>query len=105
DKPEDLKDVRGQVIARRALEIAAAGAHHVLLIGPPGCGKSMLARRLPGLLPPLEQSEALVVTRLHSASGLRPPGRGLMRIRPFRAPHHSLSRAGLVARGNPPRPG
>jgi len=105
DANEDLSDVRGQAVARRALEIAAAGGHHVLLIGPPGCGKSMLARRLPGLLPPLEPSEALVVTRLHSATGLRPPGRGLMRSRPFRAPHHSLSRAGLVGGGNPPRPG
>jgi len=105
ERDEDLADVRGQPIARRALEIAAAGGHHVLLVGPPGCGKSMLARRLPGLLPPLEHSEALVVTRLHSASGLRPPGRGLMRTRPFRAPHHSVSRAGLVGGGNPPRPG
>ena len=105
EKVEDLADVRGQAVARRALEIAAAGAHHVLLIGPPGCGKSMLARRLPGLLPPLEPSEALVVTRLHSASGLRAPGRGLMRVRPFRSPHHSISRAGLVGGGNPPRPG
>ncbi len=102
---EDLSDVRGQAIARHALEIAAAGGHHVLLVGPPGCGKSMLARRLPGLLPPLEHSEALVVTRLHSATGLRSPGRGLMRSRPFRAPHHSVSRAGLVGGGNPPRPG
>jgi magnesium chelatase family protein len=105
DKLEDLSDVRGQSVARRALEIAAAGAHHVLLIGPPGCGKSMLARRLPGLLPPLEPSEALVVTRLHSASGLRPPGRGLMRVRPFRSPHHSVTLPGLVGGGNPPRPG
>ncbi len=105
DGNEDLSDVRGQAIARHALEIAAAGGHHVLLVGPPGCGKSMLARRLPGLLPPLEASEAVVVTRLHSATGLRAPGRGLMRTRPFRAPHHSLSRAGLVGGGNPPRPG
>jgi magnesium chelatase family protein len=104
-RDEDLAEVRGQAIARRALEIAAAGGHHVLLVGPPGCGKSMLARRLPGLLPPLEHAEALVVTRLHSASGLRAPGRGLMRTRPFRAPHHSVSRAGLVGGGNPPRPG
>jgi magnesium chelatase family protein len=76
EKPPDLSDVRGQAVARRALEIAAAGAHHVLLIGPPGCGKSMLASRLPGLLPALEPSEALVVTRLHSASGLRAPAGG-----------------------------
>ncbi len=105
EREEDLAEVRGQAIARRALEISAAGGHHVLLVGPPGCGKSMLARRLPGLLPPLEHAEALVVTRLHSASGLRAPGRGLMRTRPFRAPHHSMSRAGLVGGGNPPRPG
>ena len=105
ERDEDMADVRGQAIARHALEIAAAGGHHVLLVGPPGCGKSMLARRLPGLLPPLEHSEALVVTRLHSATGLRAPGRGLMRSRPFRAPHHSVSRAGLVGGGNPPRPG
>ena len=105
DKVEDLADVRGQAVARRALEIAAAGAHHMLLIGPPGCGKTMLAKRLPGLLPPLEPSEALVVTRLHSASGLRAPGRGLMRVRPFRAPHHSVTLPGLVGGGNPPRPG
>jgi magnesium chelatase family protein len=105
EKAEDLAEVRGQAVARRALEIAAAGAHHVLLIGPPGCGKTMLAKRLPGLLPPLEPSEALVVTRLHSTSGLRAPGRGLMRVRPFRSPHHSVTRAGLVGGGNPPRPG
>jgi len=105
EKEDDLSDVRGQAVARRALEIAAAGGHHVLLVGPPGCGKSMLAKRLPSLLPPLEHAEALVVTRLHSASGLRPPGRGLMRTRPFRSPHHSVSRAGLVGGGNPPRPG
>jgi len=93
---EDLADVRGQAVARRALEIAAAGGHHMLLVGPPGAGKSMLARRLPGILPPLTAEEALVVTRLHSAAGQRPPGRGLMRERPIRTPHHSLSRAGLV---------
>ena len=102
---DDLADVRGQGVARRALEIAAAGGHHLLLVGPPGAGKSMLARRLPGILPPLEPAEALTVTRLHSASGLRPPGAGLMRRRPFRAPHHSVTRAGLVGGGAPPRPG
>ena len=102
---EDLADVRGQAVARRALEIAAAGGHHLLLVGPPGSGKSMLAKRLPGILPPLEPSEALTVTRLHSAAGLRVPGRGLMQQRPFRSPHHSLSRAGLVGGGAPPRPG
>jgi magnesium chelatase family protein len=102
---EDLAEMRGQGLARRALEIAAAGGHHLLLVGPPGAGKSMLARRLPGILPPLGAEEALVVTRLHSATGVRAPGRGLMRQRPFRAPHHSLSRAGLVGGGAPPRPG
>ena len=101
----DLSDVRGQALARRALEIAAAGSHHVLLIGPPGGGKSMLARRLPGLLPPLAPDEALAVTRLHSVAGLRPPGRGLMYTPPFRAPHHSLTPAGLIGGGSPPRPG
>ncbi len=105
DGGEDLAEVRGQFMARRALEIAAAGGHHVLFVGPPGAGKSMLARRLPGVLPALEPDEAVAVTRLHSAAGLRAPGRGLMRRRPFRAPHHSLSRAGLVGGGGPPRPG
>ncbi len=102
---DDLADVRGQAMARRALEIAAAGGHHLLLVGPPGAGKSMLARRLPSILPPLSPEESLTVTRLHSAAGLRPPGRGLMRRRPFRAPHHSITRAGLVGGGTPPRPG
>lgn len=101
----DLADVRGQERAKRALEIAAAGGHHLLLVGPPGAGKSMLASRLPGLLPPLEPEEALVVTRLHSAAGLRQPGSGMMRERPFRAPHHSTTRAGLIGGGAPPRPG
>lgn len=101
----DFADVRGQTVARRALEVAAAGGHHALLVGPPGAGKSMLARRVPGILPPLSPDEAITVTRLHSTAGLRPPGRGLMRARPFRAPHHSLSRAGLIGGGSPPRPG
>ncbi len=102
---DDLAEVRGQLMARRALEIAAAGGHHLLLVGPPGAGKSMLARRLPGILPALDPEEALVVTRLHSVAGLRPPGMGLMRNRPFRAPHHSMTRAALIGGGSPPRPG
>jgi len=105
DAEPDLAEVRGQRIARRALEIAAAGGHHLLMVGPPGAGKSMLAGRLPGILPPLAPAEALTVTRLHSATGARPPGRGLMQRRPFRSPHHTLSRAGLVGGGSPPRPG
>jgi magnesium chelatase family protein len=95
-EPVDLADVRGQEVARRALEIAAAGHHHLLLWGPPGCGKSMLARRLPGILPPLTFDEALDVSRIHGAAGLLDPAAGLVAHRPFRAPHHSVSLAGLV---------
>ncbi len=101
----DLADVRGQPLARRALEVAAAGGHNLLLVGPPGSGKTMLARRLPSILPPLSREEALEVTRIHSAAGLVPPGTALLERRPFRAPHHGASRAGLVGGGVPPRPG
>jgi magnesium chelatase family protein len=101
----DLADVRGQYGARRALEVAAAGAHNVLLVGPPGGGKTMLARRLPTLLPPLEFEEALVVTKIHSIAGLVPADRGLVEHRPFRSPHHTISDAGLVGGGEPVRPG
>jgi magnesium chelatase family protein len=99
---EDLADVRGQHAARRALEVAAAGGHHLILIGPPGSGKTMLARRLPGILPPLVHEEALEVTRVWSAAGL---ASGLVRRRPFRAPHHGVSLAGLVGGGLALRPG
>ncbi|HEX5045304.1 MAG TPA: YifB family Mg chelatase-like AAA ATPase [Candidatus Polarisedimenticolaceae bacterium] len=98
----DLREIRGQTAARRALEIAAAGGHHLLLVGPPGAGKTMLARRLPSILPPLAPEEALEVTRIWSASGL---SSGLVRRRPFRAPHHGTSPAGLVGGGAPLRPG
>jgi len=101
----DLADVRGQPVARRALEIAAAGGHHLLLVGPPGCGKTMLAKRLPGLLPPLTFDEALEVTAIHSVAGQREPGRGLVMERPFRAPHHTASDVALVGGGARPRPG
>ena len=101
----DLADVRGQYGARRALEIAAAGAHNLLLVGAPGGGKTMLARRLPTLLPPLDFDEALVVTKIHSIAGLLPADRGLVEHRPFRSPHHTISDAGLVGGGEPVRPG
>lgn len=102
---EDLSEVCGQLRGRRALEIAAAGAHHLLFTGSPGAGKTMLARRLPGLLPLLEFDEALVVTSIHSIAGLLPPGAGLVRARPFRAPHHTCSDIALVGGGTSPRPG
>ena len=101
----DLSDVRGQDHAKRALVIAAAGGHNLLMIGPPGSGKTMLARRLPGILPDLTPEEALDATRVHSVAGMLPAGSGLMRRRPFRAPHHNVSGVGLVGGGSPPRPG
>jgi magnesium chelatase family protein len=101
----DLADVRGQERARRALELAAAGGHNLLFAGPPGTGKSMLARRLPGILPPLAADESLEVTRIHSVAGLLSPDRPLIRCRPFRMPHQSASVAAIVGGGPGPRPG
>jgi magnesium chelatase family protein len=103
--PPDLVDVIGQEQARRALEVAAAGGHHLLMIGPPGSGKSMLARRLPGILPPLTPQEALETTCVYSVSSRVPRPSGLLQWRPFRAPHHTVSPAALIGGGASPQPG
>jgi len=101
----DFSEVRGQATAKRALEIAAAGKHNVLFSGPPGSGKSMLARRLPGILPPLSFQEALEVTKIHSIAGVIAKDQSFVQHRPFRSPHHSISGAGLIGGGSYPKPG
>src|SRR5712672_2496937 len=101
----DLRDVHGQQAAKRALEVSCAGGHNILFIGPPGAGKTMLAKRIPTILPPMSLDEAIETTRIHSVAGVLEDARGLVGTRPFRSPHHTISDAGLIGGGAVPRPG
>ena len=103
--PVDLRDVHGQQAAKRALEVACAGGHNILFIGPPGAGKTMLAKRIPTILPPMTLEEAIETTRIHSVAGVLENGQGLVGTRPYRSPHHTISDAGLIGGGAVPRPG
>lgn len=103
--PLDFHDVKGQAHVKRALEVAAAGGHNIIMIGPPGSGKTMLAKRLPTILPAMTMEEALETTKIHSVAGLLPPEKAMIATRPFRSPHHTISDAGLIGGGRYPRPG
>jgi magnesium chelatase family protein len=105
DLEPDYGEIKGQSQAKRALEVAAAGGHNFLMAGSPGCGKTLMARRLPSILPPLSDEEGLEATRIYSVAGLLRHGHGIMRQRPFRSPHHSISDQALVGGGKIPRPG